>query len=214
MTEQNRYKNGKIYTIRYRGDKDLIYVGSTTQLLHKRWYEHKKNCLNENNIQYHMKLYQKMRETNDIENWHIELYEDFSCDRKEQLHKREGEIIREKSTLNRYIAGRTNEEYRHENKEKIQIINQVYQEKNKHKLSEYKRQYYAEHKQDTIQKAKEYRLTNYENVKQKQVEKILCICGCEISRTNLSQHKKSKKHLDSMSEKQQEATKKDNINII
>ncbi len=33
MTEDNnRYKNGKIYTIRYRNDDSLIYVGSSVNL--------------------------------------------------------------------------------------------------------------------------------------------------------------------------------------
>jgi hypothetical protein len=55
-----------------------------------------------------MLLYQKMRETN-INDWYIELYEDFPTERKEQLNKREGVIIREIGTLNKNIAGRTKE---------------------------------------------------------------------------------------------------------
>ena len=57
---------------------------------------------------YNMLLYQKMRETN-INDWYIELYEDFPTERKEQLNKREGVIIREIGTLNKNIAGRTKE---------------------------------------------------------------------------------------------------------
>ena len=34
-------------------------------------------------------FYEKIRETN-IEDWYIELYEEFSCENKEQLNKREG----------------------------------------------------------------------------------------------------------------------------
>jgi len=49
-----------------------------------------------------------MRETN-INDWYIELYEDFPTERKEQLNKREGVIIREIGTLNKNIAGRTKE---------------------------------------------------------------------------------------------------------
>ncbi len=37
----------------------------------------------------------------------MELYENFSCDNVEELHKREGEIIKEIGTLNRCVAGRT-----------------------------------------------------------------------------------------------------------
>jgi len=39
----DKYKNGKIYTIRYKNDDSLIYVGSTIQPLFKRWYKHKQD---------------------------------------------------------------------------------------------------------------------------------------------------------------------------
>jgi hypothetical protein len=65
-----------------------------------------------------MLLSQKMWET-DFNNWYIELYENFPCDNKEQLNKREGEIIREIATLNKNIAGRTIKEYYEQNKENI-----------------------------------------------------------------------------------------------
>jgi hypothetical protein len=110
-----KYKNGKIYTIRYKNDDSHIYVGSTTQQLFKRWHQHKQN-LNKD-ICNNILLYQKMRETN-IEDWYIELYEDCSCENKEQLNGREGEIIREIGTLNKVIAGRTKQEYYYYNKMK------------------------------------------------------------------------------------------------
>jgi hypothetical protein len=43
----DKYKNGKIYTIRYKNDDSLIYVGSTVQPLFKRWHQHKSNVNNE-----------------------------------------------------------------------------------------------------------------------------------------------------------------------
>jgi hypothetical protein len=46
MTD-NEYKNGKIYTIRYTNDDTLIYVGSPTQPLYKRFMDHKKSVTNE-----------------------------------------------------------------------------------------------------------------------------------------------------------------------
>ena len=42
MTTINKYNNGKIYKI-VSDSTDKIYVGSTTQPLSKRHYEHKKN---------------------------------------------------------------------------------------------------------------------------------------------------------------------------
>ncbi len=43
MSEE-RYKNGKINTIRYKGDNDLIHVGSSCLPLYKRWYLHESKC--------------------------------------------------------------------------------------------------------------------------------------------------------------------------
>jgi hypothetical protein len=40
------------------------------------------------------------------------------CENKEQLNKREGQIIREIGTLNKRIAGRTNKEYNDDTKGK------------------------------------------------------------------------------------------------
>jgi hypothetical protein len=121
MTD-NEYKNGKIYTIRYTNDDTLIYVGSPTQPLYKRFMDHKKSVTNEKIHAYNMLLYQKMRET-DIHDWYIELYEDFQAERKEQLNKREGEIIREIATLNKRIEGRTPKEWIVTNKNKLKEYN-------------------------------------------------------------------------------------------
>ncbi len=93
-----------------------MYVGWPIQPLFKRWYQHKQNLNNEicNNIL----LYQRIHET-DINDWYIELYEDFQAERKDQLNKREGEVIREIGTLNKRIEGRTKKEYIEDNKDKI-----------------------------------------------------------------------------------------------
>ena len=56
----DKYKNGKIYTIRHKNDDSLIYVGSTIQPLFKRWHQHKEILNNENHKSYNMLLYQKM----------------------------------------------------------------------------------------------------------------------------------------------------------
>jgi hypothetical protein len=58
--DNNRYKNGKIYTIRYRNDDSLIYVGSTTQPLYKRFHGHKISCFNEKSKECNQILYVKL----------------------------------------------------------------------------------------------------------------------------------------------------------
>jgi Uri superfamily endonuclease len=123
MSDDNKFKNGKIYTIRNRNDETLIYVGSTCQPLYKRISSHKsarKQQKNENIF-----LYKKMNET-DINDWYIELYIDYPCERKEQLTQKEGQTIREIGTLNKKIEARTYQEY-----------NKEYNIKNKDIITEY-----------------------------------------------------------------------------
>jgi hypothetical protein len=157
----NKYNNGKIYTIRCRDDNNLIYVGSTTQLLYKRFYEHKKIYNNENNKEYNKLLYIKMRELG-IGHFYIELYENLNCDSKEQLLKREGQIIRELGTLNKKIEGRTPEEYYIENKDKIK----EYYIENKDKIKEVKKEYYIENKDKIKELTKEYYIENKDKIKE------------------------------------------------
>ena len=115
----NKYKNGKIYTIRNKNDNTLIYVGSTIGPLYKRFSQHKIDSKKPENK--NRQIYIKMNETNfnDFNDWYIELYEDFPCDRKEQLTRREGQVIRDIGTLNKIISGRTKKEYGEDKKEII-----------------------------------------------------------------------------------------------
>ena len=168
MSNDNKFKNGKIYTIRNRNDETLIYVGSTVQPLYKRLSQHKitsKNQKYENTL-----LYKKMNETN-INDWYIELFEDCICERKEQLNRREGEVIREIGTLNINIAGRTygeyieenkdkRKEYRETNKEKISEQQKIYNEANKDKIKEY----FEANKYELSEKAKIYYETNKDKI--------------------------------------------------
>lgn len=58
-----------------------------------------------------------------------------------------------------------------------------YTDKNKEKVASYKKTYNANNKQ---------------SIKEHNLEKIKCECGCEVSRISLSRHKKTKKHIDMM----------------
>ena len=108
------YTKGKIYTIRCKYDTTLIYVGSTINPLYKRLGHHKGDALQEKRKS---KVYTTIN--NDWDNWYIELYELYPCVNVEELRKREGEIIRLISTLNERVAGRTDQEYRLENADKL-----------------------------------------------------------------------------------------------
>lgn len=82
------YSKGKIYTIQDDESGKAIYVGSTTQSLSRRWSRHKDDVKTRN-----YPIYQHMREKG-IENFHIELYEIHPCGSKEELTKKEYEVMR------------------------------------------------------------------------------------------------------------------------
>ena len=126
------YQDGKIYTIRCRTDDTLIYVGSTIQPLSKRMWGHKAVC---NNDKYNNRLIYKTI-NNNWDDWYIELHSLHPCSCKEELCKREGEIIREIGTLNVVINGRTDKEYYEENKDKISKQSKIKYEENKEIIAE------------------------------------------------------------------------------
>jgi len=76
------YSKGKIYIIR-SPNTPAVYIGATVCPLAKRMYEHR---------QPNQKCSSK--QVIDEGRAYIELLEDFPCERKEQLLKREGELIR------------------------------------------------------------------------------------------------------------------------
>jgi hypothetical protein len=185
------YSNGKIYTIRNREDNNKIYVGSTIQPLYKRLDSHKRDSKRENHK--NMKLYIEVN--NNWDNWYIELYENYSCNNREELYKKEGEIIRLIGTLNSRIEGRDMKQYCIDNKDKIKeyhienadIIKEYkkkYHIKNADKLKEKSKIHYDNNKEKNKERDKQYRIENADKIKEymkqyrlkKKLEK-----GCETA---------------------------------
>jgi len=132
------YENGKVYCIRSHATVGC-YVGSTTQQLSKRFHEHKKTyikwCEN-NNLKYTSSF--KVLE-HGVDDCYIELIENVSCNDKNELERREGEIMRiTDNCVNKNILGRTNEERKEWKKE--------WKEDNKEKYLEYHKNYYNNNK--------------------------------------------------------------------
>ena len=184
MTEKdiNIYNNGKIYTIRCRTDNNLIYVGSTTQPLHKRWFTHKSRLVDKNFDHYI--LYKKMKEIGK-DNFYIELYENYNCNSKEELNRREGGIIRQIGNLNKIIAGRTPQEYYKDHINEKREYEKKYMSipENREKRNEYQKQY----KRDNYEK-------NKDHVEQQRSQPFACECGCVVRKGDLTRHKKTEKH--------------------
>jgi len=104
-----------------------IYVGSTTNLI-KRKYHHKSDCYNKNSKKYNSYKYQFIRQNGGFQNFDMVLIENFACENKRELEKRERyfmEVLN--ATLNSYTPFLTEEE----NKELILEKQKEYNKKHK-----------------------------------------------------------------------------------
>ncbi len=98
----------------------------------------------------------------------IELVEEYPCSSKRELEVRERFYIENNKCVNKCIPTRTQKEYR-------EIP------KNKEIMKKLSFNHYQKHK---------------ERIKKHRQEKIECECGSIIARGHISEHKKSKKHLE------------------
>ena len=138
------YKKGKIYKI-VNTENNNIYYGSTTQPLHKRLNEHRRqkhnSCMSKNLCV-------------DLHNCSIVLVENFECNTREELLMRERFHIENNVCVNKYSPIKTKEEHKlykkkwnDKNIDKRRIQMKQYQEKNKESINEYNKKRYREQKQ-------------------------------------------------------------------
>ena len=152
------YQNGKIYKI-INENNEVIYIGSTVQELSQRYTTH----------------------THKSPNHKIILIEKNPCNSKEELIKREQEIIDEyPNLLNKCRAYTSTEDKLKQQK--------LYVDNNIEYVKQYRQNYYKQHNQkpDVIKRKREY----YQN------NKIKCeFCNIETYRNNLKKHLNTKKCL-------------------
>jgi hypothetical protein len=130
----------------YCGDDE--YIGSTTRPLSERMSKHR-TAFKGGGIGRCSSI-KTLFDKHGIENCKIELIEDYPCERKEQLDKREGEIQRERTCVNMKIAGRTKAEYYLDNKEELNGKMKQYQLENKDRINEQRRQRHLNKKSKQI----------------------------------------------------------------
>ena len=135
------FNNGKIYKITNNINNE-VYVGSTCDILRKRFNYHKKDRTKKRFTE--LPLYKLMNELG-TDLFRIDLIEDYACDDKQSLRQREGYWIRQIGTLNKVIAGRTQKEYLKENKDKINESAKEYREANKEIINEKKKIFRKNH---------------------------------------------------------------------
>lgn len=162
-----KYDRGKIY--RVVAPDDTQYIGSTIGTLisrfgnHRRMYSSwkaggvKRPCAT-------TQLFDKYG----VDNCKIELIENFPCESKKELDRREGEIIKTSTCINKVIAGRTLEEYRKDKKSELNQKGREYYEENKEKELERRRKYYEEN----TDRRKQYAKIRSENFTQEVKNKV------------------------------------------
>jgi len=103
------YKQGKIYKI--VSDKcDVVYYGSTTLTLMERWKIHKSKFNAWKKGKRDKYACFKYFDEYGIDNFRIELLEDYPCDNDEQLRMKEDEYIHENECVNERRAYATYED--------------------------------------------------------------------------------------------------------
>lgn len=178
MTE-NKYHHGKIYTIRSHMT-DKFYIGSTVNVLSKRMATHRGHYKAYKDSKYHNVSSFIILQYDDAK---IELLETFKCETKNELEKREGELIREyrDSCVNMFIPCRTAKEYREDNNDKI---------------VERRKKYYEDNQDNVLERSKKYYKDNKAKISEQQKTSINCICGSITSNTNKLRHERSQKHIN------------------
>jgi hypothetical protein len=130
------YQKSKIYKL-YSPSKKLIYYGSTIETLAQRLAKHKSQHKKYNND--NTKTFLTSFLVLECEDYKIELVEEYPCNNRQQLEKKEGEYIKNNECCNKIIVGRTDKEYREDNIDKIKEYNKEYRIDNADKLKEYDR---------------------------------------------------------------------------
>jgi len=209
------YQLGKIYTVRSLTSSE-IYVGSTVAPLCKRMAKHRSDWKRGKILGRNKEI------VSDINEWFIELYENYPCNKLEELAQREGVIIRKIGTLNKNIAGRTAKEYRIENVDKlkeyikhhrIENADKIKEQKKQYyienidKLKEQKKQYFIENADKIIEQKKQYYIENADKIKEWRIHNVDKIKQYRIENADKIKEQKKQYYLKNKLAKSQTTTK-------
>ena len=159
------YQKAKIYKI-IDVNEEMVYVGCTINTLARRMAHHRA-CYNMKDFTTSHIIFDKYG----VENCKILLLENYPCNNKEELLKREGEYIKQTLCVNKVISGRTREEYYQDNKEELAKTKKLWVEDNKLHVAEYNKTYNQNNKDTKQEYNKIYREKNKELLKEKRKEK-------------------------------------------
>ena len=123
------YSQGKIYKIVCDTTGEVYYGATTYKYLSSRLAKHKNRTTC------------KSKQILDRGNYSIVLVEEYPCDNKEQLNRRERYYIENNDCINKIIPTRTQKEWYEANKDKVKKCRKEWYENNKDYMKEYQKQY-------------------------------------------------------------------------
>lgn len=90
LIKMKNYSKTQVYKLKNIFDKDEkhIYVGTTTNWAVRK-YQHKRRCNDPTDRGYNWKIYQHIRNTGGMDNWRMELIEDYPCENYQQSSTKE-----------------------------------------------------------------------------------------------------------------------------
>lgn len=189
-----RYKQGKIYKLTSK-KTDKIYIGSTIQKLSRRLNKHISDW------NQYKKGNTKKGETTSFEilkngSYKIKLIEDYSCNNRNELLKREGYWIRKlkSNCVNKTDPSRTKKEYMLDNKKKFDDYHKQYRENNRELLREKIRKYRNNNPDKVIETRKRYYQKNKDYIKLRNSIETKCKCGKMLRKCDIPRHNKSNIH--------------------
>ena len=218
------YQNGKIYTIRCKSDNTLIYVGSTITTLSRRLAEHKSKSkkyntrkiyqsINDNWDDWYIELYEvypcenkeqlNKREgeiTREIGTLNYQIagrsYAEWREDNSDKFKLAQQEYNKNNAEKLKL----TKREYYQNNFEKVKLTQQEYNKNNAEKIKEQTKLYRENNKDKKREQDKLYRENNKdklnEQFKERSKQQITCECGCIIRKYGLTNHLKTKRHIE------------------
>ena len=154
---------------------DKVYIGSTGKTLNERLSGHKHEY---KKFQERKTDYTSSFEILEFKDYSIQLIESKECETKQNRGIIEGyHILNNPTAVNKYMPGRTKQQWISENKQQT---------------SEYQKRYYQNNREYVKNRVKQ----QYQNIKEHLNEKHICQCGKIYSTHHKTRHEKSQKHIN------------------
>ncbi|GMF38045.1 unnamed protein product [Phytophthora lilii] len=153
-------------------DESIVYVGSTTLSLERRWAKHTVayKRWNESKVRCGAMIYHHFRE-HGIDAFAIHLVSEHEIEERKNLLQFEQLVIDSTNCVNKNAAMLTDDQKR-----------------------EYQQQYHMENKDQIAEQRQQYRAANKNKINVSNRRKIDCVCGASVSNRNMAAHRRSKKH--------------------